>query len=250
MRTRRIAILALLAAAVWLGRAGAAAEDAPAPEAGETLLSAADAEKVIAEMRAFKATGCIKARIVTEVDDLLGVRKEEGELLLDRPTRVLRKFTRPAAKFWLLDGSQLQEYAPRKNVLYVKDFTLAPRKLKLIKAAFTGDMKTLQELFKVWVFRRPGGEKGPAAYRFVLTKGDDAASPLDYKRIQARLLENALFFHEFEFLPRDGDRTVERYSDIVAAAKPSEEEFAAAVALPAGVKRETLAVDRDGESKK
>jgi hypothetical protein len=229
----------LVASALLVVCSFAVAGDVLTPEPGEKLLSAEEVAKVLAELPALKSTNCLKARIVTECDDLIGKRQEEGELLLDRPTRVLRKFTKPSFKLWLLDGAQLQEYAPANKVLYVKDFAHAPRKLRLVQAAFTGDVKVLQELFTVSVFKK----EQPAAYRFVLTKKPGADNPLDYRSIQARATEQGLFFSEIEFLPGEGDRTIERYTDIAVIPRPADKDFAESVGLPAGVTKKIMPMD-------
>jgi hypothetical protein len=61
----------------------ASEKGAASAEAGETLLSAEDAEKALAELPALKNQGCLAARIVTDVDGLRPVKGQEGELLLD-----------------------------------------------------------------------------------------------------------------------------------------------------------------------
>ena len=127
--TNILFVLAVFALSCNLTFSSLHAADEPAPSAlpGEALLSPADAEKILHELPAFKDPKPIKARIKTEVDDLLGARTDEGDLLLDRPARVLRRFTKPSLKIWLLDGTQIQEYASRTKTLYVKDFAKAPR---------------------------------------------------------------------------------------------------------------------------
>lgn len=217
--------------------AAAAAHEKLKPLAGETLLTAEDADKLFSELPAFKNKGCLKAGIVTEVDDLLGARKEEGELLLDHGGRVLRKFTKPSLKVWLLNGAQIQEYAASRKMLYIKDFKQAPKALKLIQAAFTGDVKSLSELFDIHVFR---GTASPPGYRFVLLKKAGSENTLLYKRIEARLLADALFFHEIEYLPESGDRTVERYLNIAPVATPDDTDFK--LEVPADVQRKTEVV--------
>lgn len=209
------------------------AEDV-APEAGEVKLIAADADKALAELgAAFKASPAVKGNIVTEVDDLLGKRVEEGELLLDRPGRLLRKFTKPALKIWLLDGAQLQEFAAKQKTLYVKDFAKAPKALGLIQAAVTVDTKALNNLFDIHVFR--GASKdGQAPLRVVLTKKAASDNPLLYKRITARIKPGELFFSQIEYVPESGDTTVEKYLNL-AAAKPTDADFK--LDLPADVIR-------------
>ena len=230
---------------------GAAAENTPAAEAGETLLTAAEVDKVLAELPVFKHQGCIKARIVSEGEDLLGPRKDEGELILDRPTRILRKFTKPSFKFWLMDGAQLQEYAPANKVLYIKDFSAAPRKLKLVRAFFSADIKTLRESFSVWVFRRAGERGGPAGLLpFRAAEQAGAEKLWSCKSMQARVFDNALFFHEIQFVPKEGSATLERYFDIASVPRPSDKEFHEALGLPADVVVKRVPVDGDGGAKK
>lgn len=216
----------------------------PQPLAGETQLSPADAEKILAELSAFKDPKPIKAHIRTEVaDELLGARVEEGELLLDRPARVLRKFTKPSLKIWMLDGANLSEYGAKSKKLYIKDFSQAPRALKLIQAAFTGDLKTLKELFDVFAFKGEAG--GQTVFRFVLNKKSGSDSPALYKRIQARLYEQGLFFHEIEYIPESGDRVLERYTEIAAVPKPSDKDFT--LDVPADVVRKTEVIGKGAD---
>lgn len=192
----------------------------PAPLDGETKLSTEEADRALAELPAFKHPQALKAKIVAETDDLMGVRKEEGELLISPPTQVLRTFTRPKPKTWVLNGNQLQVYLPARKSLFVTDFSNAPKTLKRIQNAFTGDLKSLRELFDIYVFSSAAGK----SYRFVLVpaKGESAAG---YKRIQAKLASDALFFHEIAYEPESGDKVVERYSGIESVAKPDDSAF-------------------------
>ena len=220
-----------------------AAEQGLKPLTGETLLSAADAEKLLTDLPVFKDKTCLKAQMVTEVDDLLGARKEEGEFLLDRSGRVLRKFNKPSLKVWLLDGSQIQEYSANRKMLYVKDFKQAPKALKLIQAAFTGNVKELNELFDMHVYR--SAKENQSVYRFLLLKKPSADNALLYKRIQAHVFENGLFFHEIEYLPESGDRTIERYLNIDSVPKPGDRDFA--LEVPEGVQRKTELIGTGAE---
>jgi len=192
----------------------------PAPLEGETKLSSAEVDRVLAELPAFKDPKPLKAKIVAETDDLMGMRKEEGELLISPPTQVLRTFTKPKAKTWVLNGNVLQVYLPARKSLFVTDFSNAPKTLKRIQNAFTGDLKSLRELYEIHVFSSNEGK----AYRFVLlpAKGESAAG---YKRIQAKLAADALFFHEIAYEPESGDKVVERYSGIEGVAKPDAATF-------------------------
>jgi len=223
---RRIDLkLIVLLMAVLFQLAAFSADDAAlSPQAGETALSTEEAAKILLTLPAFKTRHAIKARIMTEVDDLLGARVEEGTLLLDPPTSCLRKFTKPTLKVWLLNGNQIQEYTPASKKVYVKDFANAPEILRMLQAAVSGDLKTLGETFQIAVFRGTG-EKG-IAYRFVLTRDpENKKSSGGYKLIQARILESAPFYHEIQYVPESGDKVVERYLDIEVVAKPAEAEF-------------------------
>jgi hypothetical protein len=220
-----------------------AANDDLKPLTGETLLTSAESEKLLVDLPAFKQKSPLKAKIVTEVDDLLGARKEEGELLLDRSGRVLRKFTKPSLKVWLLNGSQIQEYAANRKMLYIKDFKNAPKTLKLIQAAFTGDVKELKELFDIHIFK--SAKDNQTVYRFVLLKKAASDNALLYKRIQATIAENAPFFHEIDYLPESGDHTVERYVDIAVVDRLNDADFA--LDVPADVQRKTELIGTGAE---
>lgn len=204
----------------------------PTPLEGETKLDAAEVDRVLAELPAFKSPKPLKARIVAETDDLMGMRKEEGELLIAPPAQVLRTFTKPKAKTWVLNGNLLQVYLPGRKQLYVTDFSNAPKTLKRIQNAFTGDLKSLRELFAISVFSSAGAK----TYRFVLlpAKGESAAG---YKRIQAKLAADALFFHEIAYEPESGDKVVEKYSAIEAVEKPAASVFE--IQVPDDVTRKT-----------
>lgn len=244
MKLHYLAAVPFLFVLCLSARVVAADSDVPQALAGETMLAPADAEKLLSELPAFKDPQPIKAHIKTEVaDELMGARVEEGELLLDRPARVLRRFTKPSVKIWLLDGTLLSEYGAKTKKLYVKDFSQAPRALKLIQAAFTGDLKTLKELFDVFIFK--GSADGQALYRFVLTRKGGTDSPALYKRIQARLYEKGLFFHEIEYVPESGDRVLERYTEIAAVAKPADKDFV--LDLPDDVVRKTEVIGKSAD---
>ena len=237
-----LAIVAILSPALALS-----GEDELKLEAGETLLPDTDAEKVLSEITAtFVSNPYIKARIVTEVDDLLaGIRKDEGELLLDRAGRVMRKFTKPALKVWLLNESQIQEYSARRKTVYIKDLSKAPKTLKLLQAAATGDVKGLGEIFALHVFRSE--KDGQANFRLLLSKKLANESPVSYKHIQARILQKGLFFHEIEYVPEAGDHMIERYMGIESVTKPRDEEFT--LDVPADVTRKIDVIQAQGETK-
>jgi outer membrane lipoprotein-sorting protein len=203
------------------------------PLAGETQLSSADAEKALSELPAFKNPGPLKAQMVAETEDIMGKSKNQGELLLDPPSRVLRNFTKPKPAVWLLNGNTLQEYLPARKAVLAKDFSNAPRALKLIQCAFTGDVKGLRDVFDIAVFKN--AEKD--TYRLVLVplKSDGAK----YKRIEAKLNAKELFFYEITYLPESGDKVVEKYTEIQSIPKPGDEAFK--LALPDDV---TVSTDK------
>jgi outer membrane lipoprotein-sorting protein len=228
--------LLFLTSCFFAPHAGWAKEaEPPALERGETLLDAAGADKVLAQLAAqFKAHPVVKARLAVEMDDLVGKRTEEGELWLARPDRLLRKFTKPTPKAQLLDGPLIQEYLPALKKFYVKDFSKAPQTLKLVRAAFTMDVKTLNELFKIYVCeaRPPQG----VSYRLVFIKRPDLKLALPYARIQARIGSQDVFFREIEYTPTAGDKTLERYLDVQELPQAPADVFK--LDIPAGIERQ------------
>ena len=222
---RKLKFLTLAVALFVFTGAVLLAEDALKPADGETAIDGANADAVLAAISAeFKQSPCLKARITTEVEDLLlGKRVEEGTLLLDRAGRVLRKFSKPSNKVWLFDANQLQEYNPKRKTVFVKDLSKAPKALKLVQAAATADLKTLQEIFNIHVFEYT--KDAQKHWRLVLTPKESGDSPLAYKRIQGRIAEKAIFFDEIEYVPDAGDRTLERYTDIQSIPKPGDTDF-------------------------
>jgi hypothetical protein len=193
------------------------ANEAPSvnkPLDGEAQLQGNDIDKALGELaKRFKDNPNVKAHLITEADDLmLGTRKDEGEFLLDRSGRVLQKYSKPKVKLRLLDGSQLHEYAASRKMDMVKDFSKAPKALKLLQAAVTVDLKELGQLFDISVY-----SKG-ADMRLVLLPKAGAKNPLAYQYIQARVGDKDLFFNEIEYMP-DSGKIVERYSEITAVPK-------------------------------
>jgi outer membrane lipoprotein-sorting protein len=194
----------------------------PKPLDGETRVSAADAEKLLTELPAFKNQKALRGKILAETEDLLGTRKSQGELLIDPPGRVLRNFTKPTPSVWLLNGTLLQEYLPARKTVLMTDFSAAPKSLKRIQCAFTGDLNGLSDLFDITVFAK--GEGAAREYRFVLLPAA-AGSGFSYKRIEARLMAGALFFHQITSEPDSGNTVVESYSEIEIVGKPDATEF-------------------------
>jgi hypothetical protein len=250
-RKSQAPVLAALALAVVLnGAAGAQGDNyATTPRKGEALLESADAEKVLAELSVrFKANPYLKAKMISKVDDLMGERTEEGELLLDRNGRVLRKFTKPDQKIWLLNAGQLSEYVPKlRKEVAVKDFSKAPKKLELVQAAVTMDIRPLKQFFVVSVFRGPvGAETAAQQIRLVLTKNPECKEPLPYKRIEASIAATALLFREIQYIPDQGDTVTEWYSDVQKIEKPTDDAFSGAI--PADVPRKVDVVESVGST--
>jgi outer membrane lipoprotein-sorting protein len=250
-RDFRLAALSLLFLA-----AAAQAEDNPdlryaqTARKGEALLDAADAEKALAGIsERFKANPCVKAVMTTQVSDLMGDRAESGVLLLDRSGRVLRKFTKPDEKIWLLNGAQLSEYVPKlRREVAVKDFSKAPKVLDLLQAAVTVDVRQLKQYFLAHVFQGPAGAAKDAQYcRLVLVKNPECKQPLPYRRIEAQISAKGLLFREIEYIPDQGDSVIERYSDIEAVEKPKDEEFTRHI--PADAPRKVDFVEAPGAAK-
>jgi len=211
------------------------------PLPGERELLGADRDaRLAAIMAVFQAHPRVQARIVTRSDDLLGERIEEGELRLDRPGRLLRRFTQPALKLWSYASGQLTEYVERTRTAYIKDFTHAPRALNLLDAAVMLDFKRLEQFFDLHVYESADGT------RLVCARKADDTSRVPYQRIQARLAPGGIFFHEIEYLPDSGDRTTEQYLDIQPVAAWKEDAFD--LQLPSDAKRQTTAVS-DSERK-
>ncbi|MFH0939066.1 MAG: hypothetical protein V1899_07280 [Planctomycetota bacterium] len=232
-----------------------AAEAPPPAKKGETLLTKVESDQVIAEIsERFKANPCLKARIVAEIDDLAGTRKMEGELLLDRPSRCFRKFTKPSMFLQALNGSRLQEYAPKTKKLFVTDFSQAPQVLKVVQAAFTADLQALSKFFAVYVFATPdpASQTGGRCYRVLLMKPAPELTatnpaktklPFPYSRIQARIASRDIFFREIAYFPEDGIPTTEHYSDIQPIEKPADEAFT--VKVPADVTPQVRILDKE-----
>jgi hypothetical protein len=219
-------VLIALVLCVSLNRHAADDLPAPAPEPGEKELRGEELDqafKTLAEI--FQQAPAIKAKMTTEVEDLAGKRVEEGELILDRPARAMRKYLKPSPKIWLLNGAQLEEYLPSQKKIQVKDFSGAPKLLKQIQAAMTGDLKALEPLFTIRIFRM----EQSGSLRLVLDKKAGTSRRL-YQRIQARMTRGGLFFNEIRYIPDEGDEVTERFSEIRAIPKPGDAEFS----LPAG----------------
>lgn len=200
------------------------------PEPGERELTAdetAAALRTIAET--FKASPIIQAKIVSELEDLAGKRIEEGEILIERPARVSRKFSKPKLKFWVLDSALLSEYSDGQKSISVKDLSGVPAILKQIQGAMTGDLTALSPSYTIKIFA-PKDITPLKALRVVLDK-KPAASRRLYKRIETRISLGEKFFSEVRYIPEEGDEVTEKFTDI----KTPEKSPAADFALPAGI---------------
>ena len=190
------------------------AADHLAPEEGEALLAEADAKTALTEMAdTFKKTPAFKAKIVSEMDDdLMGKTKKEGELIMQRPGTVLRKFAKPAAAL-MVEDTFLREYDPATKHVIERDFSKAPKAMALLRAGFTLDVSVLQEYFTINVFK-----KG-TDLRLVLIPKPDKKIPLKFDAVKVRWKSGDAFFYEVDRLPKKGSgqqRVVEKFSDFTA----------------------------------
>lgn len=206
-----------------------AAEPAVPVEAGEERVAAEAADRVLADLKAsFLKRPCVRAEIVSiNNDPLLGEQKEQGELLLQMPQRFLRRFgpkDKPI-KAWRLDGTSVRESNSAQDTVNELDFTKAPKKLAILRAAITMDAEVLKEFFHLALFKKAGD--GPAQWRLVLTRREDQKNPVNYKRIQARWTDGAPFFSEILRVPKSGeeDRAIERFINPQVVEKFSDGDF-------------------------
>lgn len=221
---RQMMLVGFLAAFCAAGvlRSAEPAEEKVAPEV---------AEKVLAALKAsFLQRPCVRAQITSVTNDpLLGETKETGELLLQMPQRFLRRFGQgeKPTKAWLLDGDVVRESNVAQGTVNELDFANAPKKLALLKAAITMDAEVLKEYFDLTLFKKAAGPGAPVQYRLVLMRRDYEKNPIDYKRIEARWSEGALFFSEVLRVPKTGeeDRAVERFTQQQAVEKFAEGDF-------------------------
>ena len=233
---------------IWIGVAAvfrcAAAEtaDLNKPAEGETRLQGSDADKALEGLaERFKANPRVKAHLASEAEDLVGVKKDEGEFLLDRGGRVLQKFGGLKPKLRLLTGTELHEYSASRKTDFIKDFAKAPNALKLLKSAVTVDLKELTQLFEINVYSKPAKTDG-VDLRLVLLPRQAGNNPLAYQYIQARIGPKEPFFNEIEYMP-DSGKIVERYSNMETVAAFADSDFAP----PEGVKKEIDLVEGDGK---
>lgn len=223
MRRTRLVLLGLLCAGFTV-----CAGEIP-PEAGEERLSGEAADQVLAGLKAhFLEQPCIRAQITSVTSDpLLGDRTETGEMLLQMPQRFLRRFgpSGKPTKAWLLDGAVVRESSTAQTTVNELDFTKAPKKLALLKAAITMDAAVLKDYFDLTLFKKGDGEA--VQYRLVLTRRDDEKNPVDYRRIQARWTAGAPFFSEILRIPKTGeeDQAVETFNHLQVVEKFEDSDF-------------------------
>jgi hypothetical protein len=222
------------------------AEEGPKPESDETQLSADESTKTLEELATrFKANPRIKAHVVIDSEDPFGPRKDEGDMLLDRGGRLFEKFTKPALRLKLFDDMKLHEYAGKKKIDYIKDFSNAPKFLKLIQAVVTADIKELNTIFDIVVFTRASKDGSGSDLRLVLTQKSDEKSALKYKFIEGRIAAKGLFFDEIQYVQEGGDKIVEHYSDIQLVEAFKDDDFK--LNLPAEAKSKVEVVGADGK---
>jgi hypothetical protein len=182
----------------------------------------------------FKRQTCVRARILSEVEDLVGKRVEKGELVLRRPDRVLRRFHNSdpkKSKASRLDGDILTFFNPaRKKVkVVVRDFSHAPKALALLRAAGGLDISGWRDHFDVAGFKKAAGDGKLSQWRFVLTPRKDKKTFVakEFKRIQVRIVEGGAFFSELTQVPKSGDTgpVTERYEKIEVLDKLGDSAF-------------------------
>lgn len=198
------------------------------PEKGEKRLEAKAQEQVIAKIKStFDKNPCVRAKVVKEVEDPLGLMptEERGELLVKRPDKVLRRFLKKGKSFKavVLSGQFSKSFNASSKLVTVKDYARAPKWLALVRAGGTGDVSTLQKYYDVVVFEKDG-PKGKL-WRLVL---NHRKGPLPYKRLQARIGEGDVMFSEIKYEYKnqaDGDNKTERFTSIQAVKDIADKEF-------------------------
>ncbi|MBE7467504.1 MAG: hypothetical protein HS116_28855 [Planctomycetes bacterium] len=194
----------------------------------EQALDAAAQKAALASIKgAFDRHPCVRAKLVKKVDDPLGLMPsvEQGELLVKRPDRILRRYFKNDVpqKAVLLQGTNSLTYNPATKLIQVKDYAQAPRYLQLMRAGGTGDMETLQLYYDLKVFEKTGSK--PRQWRLLL---EHRRGPLPYKRIQARVTEEQPFFSEIVYEygnAADGDNKTETFTEIAALADLPDKAF-------------------------
>lgn len=194
----------------------------------EQALDAAAQKAALASIKdTFDRHPCVRAKLVKRVEDPLGLMPsiEQGELLVKRPDRILRRYFKDDApqKAVLLQGTNSLTYNPATKLIQVKDYAQAPKYLQLMRAGGTGDMETLQLYYDLKVFEKTGSK--PRQWRLVL---EHKRGPLPYKRIQARATEEQPFFSEivYEYANEaDGDNKTETFTEIAALPDLPDKEF-------------------------
>jgi hypothetical protein len=208
-----------------------AAEPAVLAKTGEERVDGEAADQVLAALKAsFLQRPCVRAEIISATNDpLLGETKETGELLLQMPQRFLRRFgsKEKPKKAWFLDGNTVRESNIAQGTVNELDFTNAPKKLALLKAAITMDAEILKEYFSLTLFKKAGGPENAMQYRLVMTRRENDKNPVDYKRIEACWSEGAPFFSEILRVPKTGeeDRAVERFTKLQVVEKFADGDF-------------------------
>lgn len=208
-------LLALLTLALSLAARNTCAESI------EKELPPAETESALRALAIrFQSAPAVRAKIVSEIEDLVGKRTEEGEMLIERPARVLRKFTKPTEKWWLLENGTLSEFARGQKSISVKDLTGAPNLLKQIQGAMTGDLTALAPSYAFKIFESKDGTQ------HLVMDRKPATSRRAYKRIEARIAPAAAFFHEIHYIPEEGDEITEKFLDIQTFKKFPDADFA------------------------
>jgi hypothetical protein len=221
---RMTPVLVLAAVLAW-----GAARAAEKVEPGEERLEGDAARAALTAIgESFRKQPAFQARVIAERHELFGERREEGELLVQRPDRVLRRFGPPgkAVKAMRLEGAELLTYEPKERTVLPRDFSQAPKALALARAALTFDVEVLSQYFSVEIFRKAAAQGKPVQWRLVLVRRPEKKElPLD-PRVEARLEDGAPFFHEVrrDFEGAD-EYLIEKYQDLRPAQKLPDQDF-------------------------
>lgn len=198
------------------------------PEQGEVRLDPGGQKAVLEKIKAaFEQHPCVRAEVTKTVVDPLGLlpETEQGELLIKRPDKILRRFSKNGTSFKavLVRGQSSLTYNAATKKVVEKDYSRAPRRLALVRASGTGDLETLQLYYDVLVFEKSGQDGKQWRLVFHRRRGD-----LPYDRLQARITEGQALFSEIRYEYRaaaDGDNKTETFTAIKSQKQLSDEDF-------------------------
>jgi hypothetical protein len=209
------------------------AEPVPQPQAGEERVTGEEAKQALAELKVFfTRNSCVRGRQLTIVEDeASGPRKVPGDFVLQVPERFMRRsFGKDGevSSVWLLDGAVVKEASKIQNTtVNAKDFSQAPKKLALLKAALTIDADVLKECFSLTLFRKPGAGGGQPQLRLVLMPLEGMANPTEYSLVEARWGSGAPFLSEIRTVSKKdkGDSSTRQFSDMHVVDRLADSDF-------------------------